>query len=506
DAMRMWRIPIEVLQAQSRHFRYVRLCWPLPWVGSLQSTQLSTLDISTPVLLLNMHLLHVNPQLSKLKLRFRDKVAYKDVQPALESLSRLTVLQLSSLTLDNSDELGGFLDNNPGLQELELISVQGIAGFQGRPLLHLTSVYLDLFWSDNLGLVQLFRLCPRLESLTMFAVDVPSELQEVLHSHCPKLKSIGCLDDADLALDPLPEAEAVSWIKLPSQLADLSASLQLFTDKVYQALLGQAASLESVKLDFRERSRDNAFYTSKILGLCPKLRHLHITHYQDDDLPRCLDPNLEWFNALQKHPTLNSIKIWGFVLDWQPGNKDQSYEDGWEDSDLDDDASEGGSDQEDEDEEHSGQGQGQGQSEGDYENVLDLGESEPDGGSNSRRAGHLEPENKFLDQDDDLSNSNQHDTVEHQVYATLQKSKVPWSHPVEDQEFIDTITSQGWTFEEDYDLRSRMHPYYLISKGARFIRNQIFQGLEGSPNLSKITVGGFVYVNKGRTPVVATNP
>ncbi|KAG0086726.1 hypothetical protein BGZ92_007912 [Podila epicladia] len=512
--MRKWRIPIEVLQAQSQHFRYVRLQLPLPWVDSLQLTQLHTLDITTPVLLQNMHLLHANTQLSKLTLRFRDKVAYKDIQPALESLTRLTFLQLSGLKLDNSDDLGGFLNNNPGLQELELIYVSGIARFQGFPQLHLTRIWLELFWSDNLGLVQLFRLCPSLESLSMFAVDAPSELQNALRSHCPKLKSIGCMDDPDLQPDPLTEAEAVSWIKLPSQLAVFNASLQVFTGKVYQAIVDQAASLESIKLDFRECSKDNALYARKLLGLCPKLKHLHITHYQDDDLPRRLDSSLEWFNALQKHPTLNSIKIWGFVLDWQPGNNDGSYEDGWEDSDLDDNDSEVEFDQEDEDSEPD-QGQSQSQSDGDSEDGTDQGEgdsedgldlevSETGGGSNPGKA-EPEQENKLLDQDD-LPNGNQHGTAEQQVYAIVEKPKIPRSHPAEDQEFIDTITSQGWTYEEDHDLRNRVHPYYLISKGARFIRNQIFQGLEGSPNLSKITVGGFVYVNKNRKPVVERYP
>ncbi|KAG0332092.1 hypothetical protein BG000_010347 [Podila horticola] len=513
--MCMWRIPVEELQAQSRHFRYVSLQRPWSGVGPLHLTQLRTLDITTAVLLLNMDLLHVNSQLSKLTLRFYDKTAYKDIRPALESLSQLTFLRLFALTLENSDELGEFLNNNPGLEELELIYVRGIAGLHGcQPLLNLTSVYLDLYWTDNLGLVQLFKLCPRLESLDMIAVDAPSELQDVLRSHCPRFKSIGFLDDVDFLID-LTEAEAVSWIKLPSQLAVFEASLQLFTNKVYQAFLGHAASLESIKLNFSKRSRDNALYACKLLNLCPKLRHIHITHHHDDDLPRCLDPSLEWFNGLQKHPTLISVKIWGFVLDWQPGNEDGSYEDGWEDSDLDEDDSEGGSDQEDEDEDEEHSGQGQGQSDGGSESGVDRGEGDSEdgldleqpehtgGGSNPGNAGHSEQiENKLLDRNDDgLSNDNQRECTAEQ--KTVCKTKVPRAHPAEDQEFIDMIASQGWVYEGDHDLRNRVHPNYFISKGARFLRNQIFHGLEGSPNLNKITVGGFVYANKDRIPVAA---
>ncbi|KAF9384902.1 hypothetical protein CPC16_008206 [Podila verticillata] len=446
--MNIWRIPIETLNDQSRHFRHVIQHRPWP-SGTLQATRLHTLETTAEALVQDPRLLINNSHLSELWLS-PGNTQYRDVRPVIESLSQLRHIYLYGFMILGDDHLSGFFNNNPGLQDLSMSYVQGITAFKGcQPLINLTSLYLNNVWQYNPGLVRLFELCPSLETLSL-AIDfeTPAELLEVLPNQCPKLKSIKLLDYQDGGHYSLLEDDAVSWIEAPSRLVSFTATAPTFTNAIYQAFLRRSETLETLKLKFCKSSRYNAVNTGKLLANCPNLRHLAIWH--DPNVPKLqeLDPKMKWF----KHwhcPQILTIELWGFACLRVSNNNDES--------------------------------EGGGEDDGDQEPGLEICENaqeQPD---------HTKDSQEQLDHAEDAQ--------EHEKELSAQTH--PY-HILEDQEFLDIVSSQGWTYEEDAVLKGYE---YRVPMGIMDLRNMIFERIWSSPNAYKVAVEGFEYVNKSRMRV-----
>lgn len=522
-----WNIPKEIWQAQSRHFRHLRLSrlWP---PNTLQSAQLRTLDICSNVLLETGQLLPSNTHLSELTLRFQSRASYHQIWPIIEPLSRLKVIRLYYLTLtSDDDQLERFFNNNPGLQELELKYLKGVTGFKGcHPLVNLTRIYIAHVWKDNTGMLELFRLCPNLASISLFLdARTPAELPQVVRAHCPKLEAIECLDNLDLKRSVLTEDDAMAWIGLPTRLVSFSAPLLTFTNRVYLSFLHQASSLETVRLELREIAMDSLVQTSKLLANCPSLRHLKIVHIQDHYRPNYVDPVSDWFNGTE-HPSIQTLEIGGFVVAWEPGLQDGTYFSDLKDIHQGDDDSEYGSDQEDgvtSEDDASDSEQGSDQSDSDSEEGSDqsLSDSEDESDesdeedSESSDQGETGSEDTSEEEDSDSGSGPNTGNIQHAdqdkdkrlckdvskcTAAQEQSAKLPPCHPAADQEFVASIANRGWAFERDIDKHLRRCSVYFMSRDARSIRNRVFGGLIDSPHLCKITLENFVYVNNGRRP------
>lgn len=134
----------------------------------MHSTRLQSLDISAVVLLQNSHLSTTNPDLAELMLSPGENADCEDIRSTLESISQLTVIHLNNVVLTSGGQLGSFFNNNTGLKVLALAYIKGITGFEGcQALTSLTTLVLPLSWYDNPGVIELFQLCPNLESLSM---------------------------------------------------------------------------------------------------------------------------------------------------------------------------------------------------------------------------------------------------------------------------------------------------------------------------------------------------
>ncbi|KFH63087.1 hypothetical protein MVEG_11124 [Podila verticillata NRRL 6337] len=541
-----WNIPKEIRQAQSRHFRHLRLSklWP---PNTLQSAQLRTLDIWSNVLLEIGQLLTSNTQLSELTLRFQSRASYHQIWPIIEPLSRLKVIRLCYLTLTSDDnQLDGFFNNNPGLQELELKYLEGVTGLKGcHPLVNLTRIYIAHVWKDNMGMLELFQLCPNLVSISLFLdARTPAELPQIVRANCPKLEAIECLDNLDLKRSVLNEEDAMAWIGLPTRLVSFSAPLLTFTNRVYLTFLHQASSLETVRLELQEIAMDSLVQTSKLLANCPSLRHLKIVHIQDHYRPNYLDPVSDWFDGTQ-HPSLQTLEIGGFVVAWEPGLQDGTYISDLKDIHQGDDDSECGSDQEDgvtsegdASDSEQGSDHSDSDSEGGSDQSLSNSEDESDesdeegldrftqDGSSSEESSdqgetgseHASEEEGWGQPDESDSDSGSGPNTGNMWHADQdeekglckdvskctaeqeQNAKLPPCHPAADQEFMSSIANRGWAFERDIDKHLRRCCIYFMSRDARSLRNRVFGGLIDSPHLCKITLENFVYVNNGRRP------
>lgn len=437
--MDIWRIPVETLYDQSRNFRHVIQHRPWP-SGTLQATQLHTLETIGEVLVQDPHLLINNPHLSELWLSPGNS-QYRDVRPVIESLSKLRHLYLYGFMILGDDDLSGLFNNNTGLKDLSMSYVQGITGFKGcRPLINLTSLYINNVWQYNPGLVQLFELCPSLETLSL-AIDfeTPAELLKILRNQCPKWRSVKLLDYQDGGHYNLLVDDVVSWIEAPSRLVSFTATAPAFTNAICKALLHRSDTLETLKLKFRESTSYNAVNMGRLLANCPNLRHLAIWH--DPNVPKLqeLDPTMHWF----KHwycPQILTIELWGFASLRVSNNNDES--------------------------------DGGGEDKGDQEPGLDS----------------CEDTQEQLDHAED---------AQEQEELELLAQTHPY-HFLEDQEFLEIISSQGWTYEEDVVLKGYE---YRVPMGVMDLRNMIFERIWNSPNAYKVAVEGFDYVNKCRRQV-----
>lgn len=83
------------------------------------------------------------------------------------------------------------------------------------------------------------------------------------------------MNDEGIDDHQMSEDDVAAFIELPSQLEKNSATSPIFTDRIYQAVLRHAKTLESVSLMLRECSVNNAINTGKLLANCPNLRHAH---------------------------------------------------------------------------------------------------------------------------------------------------------------------------------------------------------------------------------------
>lgn len=265
-------VPLPVLQANSRHFRYLTLSSPV----ALRSTLLRELVIYGESLIANMNLLHKNPQLESLGLFLLDDIAYREIQTALDTTLQLRILRVFCGKHPNIDHLVQFISNNTQLQDLELIDIVGVDKcVWTRPLMHLKDLRINTYLGSNPGLVDLIRQCPNLESLSFHArFGCPAEtIARNIQECCPHLTSIRCLEGTSHRNRTwlLCNQEILLLLTATPRLVHFEMEMVELTAEIGDALAAHAQYLETVHI-YVEGMGDTLVHGAKILADCPNLK------------------------------------------------------------------------------------------------------------------------------------------------------------------------------------------------------------------------------------------
>lgn len=311
--MESWNIPANILQAASEHFRFIGLWTPWP-ANTVRSRHMYELNIAGKALVNNLQLLHNNPQLKLLRMGFSDSSVYSEIQPAIESLTRLQSLQLDCLRPANWDHLTRVFNNNPDLRSMRFNHPLDIMRFEGcEPLAKLTLLRFNGDWDRNPGILQLIRLCPRLERLEFLAAKCPvRQLAKILRESCPSLNAVQC----EGSFEEEEEDNAVLLVQAPTRLLHLALAMAPLSMRICDAL-ARHAGLESLKLRLREYNAVNTHILATILERCTNLRSIDfVLGYGEVEYP---DPRLGWVDSPWKMPHLEKIRLSGLTYPYVSG-------------------------------------------------------------------------------------------------------------------------------------------------------------------------------------------
>ncbi|KAG0026930.1 hypothetical protein BGZ82_009214 [Podila clonocystis] len=263
----------------------------------------------------NSDILFANPQISDLSLALDDGHLFSHVQRALESMSQLNTLSLDYVHLDLPDQLFGVLNNNTDLQELHFRHPSGISAFDGcRPLPNLRRIRFYGIWRDNLGLVELIRLCPNLEELEVPGWGCPvDEIAKNIRECCCKLSSIKYWNG------DMEEAETLLLIEASPRLVNFHAFVHSFSTKVCGALLVQADWLEKLSLLIYDDIKTGVESINRILATCSNLRLLEI-RFIGDKVSQEEDPPSLWTNDPWKCTKLETLYLTGLIKNQVSGS------------------------------------------------------------------------------------------------------------------------------------------------------------------------------------------
>ncbi|KAG0029014.1 hypothetical protein BGZ81_004206 [Podila clonocystis] len=263
----------------------------------------------------NSDVLFSNPELLYLHITFfgsSDDVNV--IQPSLKSLSRLKVLLLSHADFTATDQLPEVLGKNTNLLELELYLPCQLSAFNGSGPLSITYLNFSGRWKDNMGIIELIRFCPRLETLDIPGRDCPAAaLAQNIRDCCQKLTFLKC----ELGL--LKEDDIELLVRAPTHLIKVHASLDSFSPKICDAFLAHTDWIEEICLSFWDGVGEGVKSANRILTLCPSLRRFKVAYegiskYQD------YGPVNIWQKEQWKCSNLESLHLNGLVRDWTSGS------------------------------------------------------------------------------------------------------------------------------------------------------------------------------------------
>ncbi|KAF9324507.1 hypothetical protein BG006_000460 [Podila minutissima] len=277
------KVPIETIVAHSQHIRFFEYNNNVsrgPLLPSnlreLRLNGVSSFESCADYILANPHLTALD---WTLRLEHQmDPLQCLAIQTALESLSQLQRLRLDNWRVYDPVQLNRLIRKTPGLKELALVQMEGLGRLEGCPLIHnVTRLYLQCLWSNmNPGLSDLLRLCPNLQSLTLFNFnDCPmATIIRNLRECCPWLTTIDTMATYLDAHDPVPweEGDVLMIFEATQHLVHCRVPIEAMSTRICNAILAQAGSLESIHL-FIEQENDATFRNANIvLSSCSNLK------------------------------------------------------------------------------------------------------------------------------------------------------------------------------------------------------------------------------------------
>ncbi|KAF9395605.1 hypothetical protein CPC16_007657 [Podila verticillata] len=293
-----WKIPCHLLEAQSHHFRYIRLSkrWPQITFHSTQVRELVVLPSYQSSV--SLDLIRANPQLRALSWYLpcegRNLKAAEDVQSALETFSLLHHLKLYEWTHLTATRLVHCFNNNSALQDLTLSSFKGFDRIDGcRSLKRLTHLTLGSELQSNRGLVQLIRFCPNLERIALRSNADPCvpDLGKVLRESCPKLVSVTFVEDQNHSRVFLGPLDYQALIMATPRLLHCEIVTDELTPQIFLFVLANHSTwLMTICFRMYGRSSEVFSMASKLLESCHHLTTLELLNEDSWWIPdNCLD-------------------------------------------------------------------------------------------------------------------------------------------------------------------------------------------------------------------------
>ncbi|KAG0332047.1 hypothetical protein BG000_010376 [Podila horticola] len=320
DAMARSRIPADVIQAQSHHFRFVHITGTGAIPHPLHSRHVRRLVLANHDQLetfLDL-ILHNGSSLTTLEWHFPDSantpLKKELIQYSLETLTKLESLLLSKWSHCSVGQLTRIGKNNPGLQKLILSSTKDLASTPGtHPSLNITELALDGQWEDNPGFVQLLRFCPKLESFKFWATSsIPAAaVSKNLRECSPKLTSIISLNEnLPFAIGGSPgEYKVVHMIKAATGLVHFELPMDDLTFDITEKLLEMHANtLETIHL-YLDGSNTEGLNINSILSSCPNLVTLAVDSEEAEWTP---ENAAELVTDSWNCPNLETLEVTGF--------------------------------------------------------------------------------------------------------------------------------------------------------------------------------------------------
>ncbi|KAF9328878.1 hypothetical protein BG006_008007 [Podila minutissima] len=286
EEMMKLEVPPELYQANSQYFWYLELHSPWP-ADTLKPTQLRQLVIRGQALKASLGLLQSNRLLSLLDVSLYDNTSYSDVQKSFDYVTWLKILRFHSGASLDPDHFASFIFNNRELTELLVSSIDGFETLeQHEPMMHLTTLQLDVLLGNNPGLVQLIRFCPNLEVFWFEGyADCPFEAVATnLRECCPKVSSIRCLNTFSIISpdEVLWDNELIALINSSRRLTHFEMPIFDLTPRSTLALLTPHwSTLQLLRLDLHGfNGKDNLVNAGNILACCINL-HKFVLHNEN---------------------------------------------------------------------------------------------------------------------------------------------------------------------------------------------------------------------------------
>lgn len=291
------KIPLDVIQAQSHHFRFIHIAGndPLPHPLNARRVRCLTLGKFDHLETFLDLILHNGNSLTTLEWHLPSSADTPEmrelIQHAFETLTKLESLSLSHWSHCNVGQITRIAKNNPGLKKLRLNSTKKMAQTPGtHPPLNITELNLDGQWEENPGFVQLLRLCPKLESIKFWATSsIPAAaVSKNLRECCPNLTSIKSLNShMPFATGGSPNEDVVvEIVRAVTGLVHFEFPMGDLTSNITEVLLNlHAETLETIHLYLNGSDPLSLTNINVILTRCPNLIYLAVENEQDEWSP-----------------------------------------------------------------------------------------------------------------------------------------------------------------------------------------------------------------------------
>ncbi|KAG0342712.1 hypothetical protein BG000_002057 [Podila horticola] len=486
--------PLYLIDAHSPHFRYLCMQDGYTRVDLIRSMRLRELRFNTykncPDFEALAALIHLNPYITRLtvQLHWVDSASSKVLKRALESLPHLWVLNLNHGEDIKNSWIAELLENVSGLEELQLEQFDGLQPYHcyqdprsllglifdsqwcrnpsrvpQQPLLSIRKLTLDMPWIRNLGVTQVVRLCPQLESLVLRGrgrCNRTEQLHKNLRECCPHFKSLRYVPRY-VDWDRLKGEEQVDLLQSSQHLTYFDAPVKEFNLRICQSLLDPHAPwLETIRIRVFMQTSDRFSMASRILASCPQLVIFEMDTVSIAKFPEDI---FGVFETQWECPNLRVLKLTGFSNDFSSELQKRVAA-----------LSKHGL---------------QIQADQEFSEMMGDVEIEGEDGSQTEQGDDSATEKGSDSEDSEDDNDSEEDITERcspwtQVYAKL---------PDPDPEFHKSLAIRGWIKSKLY-----RHSSKKPSRLEKIVQQGVLERLSDSAQIQKVTLEDYVFARTRR--------
>ncbi|KAG0335724.1 hypothetical protein BG004_008353 [Podila humilis] len=258
--MNRYNIPPESVKANIHHVYYLHILYPdQPSLWDATNLEFLLAHRHLPATSI-LDLIRANPRIFCLEWHFPCRGSRKEIEDIIPTLAThlplLRILYIKEWRREKGIDLAPLLQGVPLLQELQFYKIRGFTfdeaffGFSrasicNHPLLHLTTLRLDIEWNQNSAkLENILRLFPSLQHLNFNPLDdCPIvEISKNIKECCPQLKVLNCSRHFDHEITyriwyPSQEKDRALVEAAPMGVTDFEIPLCDFTAEIAETLL-----------------------------------------------------------------------------------------------------------------------------------------------------------------------------------------------------------------------------------------------------------------------------